>query len=217
MHVIKYKKKFNFSDACNYGVNNSSGEYLLFLNNDTEVITHDWIQSLLEHAQRPEVGMVGPKLIFEDKTIQHAGIVLSERDIAFHPFYGQDERTDIFTYIYTANIRNVSAVTGACCMVSRDKFNKVGGFDNKLRITYNDVDLNLKLRKEGYYNVYTPYAELFHYESKSVGRINTSERDTSELESAQKEMRKRWGEYLKRDPFYNDNFEQFGPGYRLPE
>lgn len=217
VHVIKYKKKFNFSDACNYGANNSSGEYLLFLNNDTEVITHDWIQSLLEHAQRPEVGMVGPKLIFEDKTIQHAGIVLSERDIAFHPFYGQDERTDIFTYIYTANIRNVSAVTGACCMVSRDKFNKVGGFDNKLRITYNDVDLNLKLRKEGYYNVYTPYAELFHYESKSVGRINTSERDTSELESAQKEMRKRWGEYLKRDPFYNDNFEQFGPGYRLPE
>ena len=172
---------------------------------------------MLEHAQRPEVGMVGPKLIFEDKTIQHAGIVLSERDIAFHPFYGQDERTDIFTYIYTANIRNVSAVTGACCMTSRDKFNKVGGFDNKLRITYNDVDLNLKLRKEGYYNVYTPYAELFHYESKSVGRINTSERDTSELESAQKEMRKRWGEYLKRDPFYNDNFEQFGPGYRLPE
>ena len=217
VHVIKYKKKFNFSDACNYGANNSSGEYLLFLNNDTEVITHDWIQSLLEHAQRPEIGMVGPKLIFEDKTIQHAGIVLSERDIAFHPFYGQDERTDIFTYIYTANIRNVSAVTGACCMINRDKFNKVGGFDNKLRITYNDVDLNLKLRKEGYYNVYTPYAELFHYESKSVGRINTSERDTSELESAQKEMRKRWGEYLKRDPFYNDNFEQFGPGYRLPE
>lgn len=217
IQIIKYKKKFNFSDACNYGADNSNGEYLLFLNNDTEVITHDWIQSLLEHAQRPEVGMVGPKLIFEDKTIQHAGIVLSERDIAFHPFYGQDERVDIFTYIYTANIRNVSAVTAACSMVSRKKFDEAGGFDPKLRVTYNDVDLNLKLRKKGYYNLYTPYAELFHYESKSVGRINTSERDSTELQEAQNEMRKRWGNYLKRDPFYNDNFEQFGPGYRLPQ
>lgn len=217
IQIVKYKKKFNFSDACNYGADNSNGEYLLFLNNDTEVITHDWIQSLLEHAQRPEVGMVGPKLIFEDKTIQHAGIVLSERDIAFHPFYGQDERVDIFTYIYTANIRNVSAVTAACSMVSRKKFDEAGGFDPKLRVTYNDVDLNLKLRKKGYYNLYTPYAELFHYESKSVGRINTSERDSTELQEAQNEMRKRWGDYLERDPFYNDNFEQFGPGYRLPK
>ena len=217
IQIVKYKKKFNFSDACNYGADNSNGEYLLFLNNDTEVITHDWIQSLLEHAQRPEVGMVGPKLIFEDKTIQHAGIVLSERDIAFHPFYGQDERVDIFTYIYTANIRNVSAVTAACSMVNRKKFDEAGGFDPKLRVTYNDVDLNLKLRKKGYYNLYTPYAELFHYESKSVGRINTSERDSTELQEAQNEMRKRWGNYLKRDPFYNDNFEQFGPGYRLPQ
>ena len=217
IQIVNYKKKFNFSDACNYGADNSNGEYLLFLNNDTEVITHDWIQSLLEHAQRPEVGMVGPKLIFEDKTIQHAGIVLSERDIAFHPFYGQDERVDIFTYIYTANIRNVSAVTAACSMVSRKKFDEAGGFDPKLRVTYNDVDLNLKLRKKGYYNLYTPYAELFHYESKSVGRINTSERDSTELQEAQNEMRKRWGDYLERDPFYNDNFEQFGPGYRLPK
>jgi len=215
--IVNYKKKFNFSDACNQGAKASRGEYLLFLNNDTKVITHDWIQALLEHAQRPEIGMVGPKLLFEDKTIQHAGIVLSERDIAFHPFYGEDQRVDIFTYIYTANIRNVSAVTAACSMVSRKKFDEVGGFDPKLRVTYNDVDLNLKRRKKGYYNLYTPYAELFHYESKSVGRINTSERDSTELQEAQNEMRKRWGDYLKRDPFYNDNFEQFGPGYRLPK
>lgn len=215
--IIDYKKKFNFSDACNQGVKASRGEYLLFLNNDTKVITHDWIQSLLEHAQRPGIGMVGPKLLFEDGTIQHAGIVLSDRDIAFHPFYGDNPLTDIFTYIYTANIRNVSAVTAACSMVSRKKFDEVGGFDPKLRVTYNDVDLNLKLRKKGYYNLYTPYAELFHYESKSVGRINTSERDSTELQEAQNEMRKRWGDYLKRDPFYNDNFEQVGPGYRLPK
>ncbi len=213
--VVNYKKKFNFSDACNQGAKAASGEYLLFMNNDTKVITHDWIQSLLEHAQRPEVGMVGPKLLFEDDTIQHAGIVLSERDIAFHPFYGENQQTDIFTYIYTANIRDVSAVTAACSMVGRAKFEEVGGFDTKLRVTYNDVDLNLKLREAGYNNIYTPYAELYHYESKSVGSITTDDRDKNELAAAQKEMRKRWGKQLQRDPYYNDNFEQFGPGYRL--
>lgn len=215
LKVVNYKKKFNFSDACNQGAKAASGEYLLFLNNDTKVITHDWIQSLLEHAQRPEIGMVGPKLLFEDNTIQHAGVVLSDRDIAFHPFYGEHQQIDIFTYIYTANIREVSAVTAACSMVSRAKFEEVGGFDTRLRVTYNDVDLNLKLREAGYSNIYTPYAELYHYESRSVGNITTDDRDKTELAAAQKEMRKRWGEQLRRDPYYNDNFEQFGPGYKL--
>ena len=189
----------------------------MFLNNDTEVITLEWIQAMLEHAQRPEIGMVGAKLLFPNEEVQHAGIVLSERDIAFHPFYMRNPLLDIFTYIFISNIREVSAVTAACSMVARSKFEEVGGFDEKLRVTYNDVDLNLKLRKAGYNNLYTPYAELFHHESVSVGRVNTSNRDQTELKSAQELMRKRWGKYLKRDPFYNDNFEQFGPGYRLPK
>lgn len=209
------KKPFNFSDACNSGAKEAKGEYLVFLNNDTEIITHEWIQGMLEHAQRPQNGMVGVKLLFPNETVQHAGVVLSERDIAFHPFYGTNPLVDIFTYIYVANIRNVSAVTAACSMVSKAKFDSVGGFDAKLRVTYNDVDLCLKLLDAGYNNVYTPAVQLFHYESISIGRVGTGDRDDKELKEASNLMRKRWAKYLKRDVYYNDNFEQHGPGYRL--
>jgi GT2 family glycosyltransferase len=216
VRILNWKKKFNFSAVCNYGAENANGEYFVFLNNDTEVITHDWIQGLLEHAQRPQNGMVGAKLLFPNETVQHAGVVLSERDIAFHPFYGQNPFIDIFNYIYIANIRNVSAVTAACSMVSREKFLEVGGFDTELRVTYNDVDLCLKLRQQGYNNVYMPFVELFHYESMSVGRIDTDDRDKKEFEAAKALMLKRWKSYLQRDPYYSDVFEQHGPGYKLP-
>jgi glycosyltransferase involved in cell wall biosynthesis len=209
---------FNFSEACNYGAANSTGEYLLFLNNDTEVISPDWIQGLLEHAQRIGVGMVGAKLLFENDTIQHGGIVLSERDIAFHPFYGKDPRLDIFEYIYVANVRNTAAVTAACSMVARSKFDQVGGFDPMLRVTYNDVDLCLRLLDKGYRNVYNPFVELYHYESISVGRINTTSRDADEFNDAKTLMTKRWAEkYLRNDPYYNPSFSQYGPGFELPE
>lgn len=214
--VTKWKgEKFNFSSACNYGVKKSTGEYIVFLNDDTEVLSSDWLESLLEHAQGPGVGMVGAKLLFPDDTIQHAGVVLSERDIAFHPFYGSSPKHDIFTNIYIENTRNCSAVTAACSMINRKAFDKVGGFDEELRVTYNDVDLCLRLLDSGLRNIYTPNATLYHHESVSVGKINTKERDDRELAEASKLMRQRWSKYLKRDPFYNENFEQFGPGYRL--
>lgn len=216
VRILNWKKKFNFSAVCNFGAENAKGEYFVFLNNDTEVITHDWIQGLLEHAQRPQNGMVGAKLLFPNETVQHAGVVLSERDIAFHPFYGQNPFIDIFNYIYIANVRNVSAVTAACSMVSKKKFFEVGGFDTELRVTYNDVDLCLKLRQQGYNNVYMPFVELFHYESMSVGRIDTDDRDKKEFEEAKALMLKRWKKYLVRDPYYSDAFEQHGPGYKLP-
>jgi glycosyltransferase involved in cell wall biosynthesis len=216
VRVVNWNKKpFNFSEACNFGAKQAKGEYFLFLNNDTEIISHDWIQGMLEHAQRPQNGMIGAKLLFPNETVQHAGVVLSEKDIAFHPFYGQNPLIDIFNYIYVANIRNVSAVTAACSMVSKEKFNSVGGFDVKLRVTYNDVDLCLKLLERGFSNVYTPAVELFHYESISVGRIETDDRDQVELREAQNIMKKRWSKYLKRDAYYNDNFLQHGPGYKL--
>lgn len=208
-------KKFNFSLACNHGAKRATGEYLLFLNNDTEVISGDWIEGLLEHAQREDVGMVGAKLFFPNKTIQHAGVVLSERDIAFHPFFGHDPQLDIFTNIYLSNVRNCSAVTAACSMVSKKKFDAVGGFDSELRVTYQDVDLNLKLLDKGYKNIYTPYVELLHYESMSVGKMRGGNRDMKEVKEASDLMRKRWLKYLQRDPYYNDNFEQHGPGYKL--
>lgn len=213
--VVEWNKPFNFSAACNFGAKNSQGEYLLFLNNDTEVITSGWIQGLLGHAQRKHVGMVGAQLKFPNDTIQHAGVVLSERDIAFHPFYGHAETLDIANYIYIANVRNTAAVTAACSMVSRKKFDEVGGFDTKLRVTYNDVDLCLKLLDKGYFNVYNASVKLYHYESMSVGKIHTSDRDQSEFQEAKALMTKRWGKYLKNDPYYNANFEQYGPGYAL--
>ncbi|HEY8999554.1 MAG TPA: glycosyltransferase family 2 protein [Candidatus Saccharimonadales bacterium] len=217
--VVRWKKTpFNYSDSCNFGAKHSRGEYLLFLNNDTELKSHSdsWIQNLLEHAQRDNVGAVGAKLLFPSDRIQHAGVVVTEQDIAFHPFYNQIPEVDIFTYIYVNNVRNVAAVTGACLMVSRKKFDEVGGFDVKLRVTYNDVDLCLKLLDAGYLNVYTPFVELTHYESVSVGKITTASRDTSELEAASALMRERWsGKFLGRDPYYNENFVQRGPGYEL--
>jgi GT2 family glycosyltransferase len=215
--LVKWRSNngFNFAAACNEGAKAAECEYLLFLNNDTEVMDASWIGDLLEHAQRKDVGAVGCKLLFEDETIQHAGVVLSKRDVAFHPFYGLNEKTDIFSNIYINNIRNVAAVTGACLMVSKKKFNEVGGFDKKLRVTYNDVDLCLKLLKAGYLNIYTPFASLTHYESKSVGKITSSERDQNEWKEAFELMQQRWNKYLERDPYYNDNFVQHGPGYNL--
>jgi len=212
VHVVRWTKPFNYSGVCNFGAQKAKGEYLLFLNNDTEVVSPDWIQALLEHAQRPEVGMVGCKLVFPSRHIQHAGVVLSEKG-PFHAFYGQNPNTDIFTYIYINNIRNCSAVTAACTMVDRKKFDKVGGFDTTLRVTYNDVDLCLKMLDAGYLNVYTPYAELVHYESMSVGKVNTSDRDMSELEAASAVMQKRWSKYLNDDQYYNPNFAKTSPGY----
>lgn len=214
--VELHKPEFNFSEACNYGAKKSTGEYLLFMNNDTEVITEEWIEGMLGHAQRKNTGMVGCKLLFPSNNIQHAGVVLSERDIAFHPFYNQDPRVDIFSNILIANTRNCAAVTAACSMVSRKKFDEVGGFDTGLRVTYNDVDLCLRLLDAGYFNVYTPYSELYHHESISVGKMNQGKRDHDEVKKASDLMKQRWQEkYLKNDPFYNPNFSQHGPGYEL--
>lgn len=214
--VVRWDKPFNYSGVCNFGAKKSKGDYLLFLNNDTEVVTPDWMQALLEHAQRPGVGMVGCKLVFPSRHIQHAGVVLSETG-PFHAFYGQNPNTDIFTYIFINNIRNCSAVTAACTMVDRKKFDKVGGFDTALRVTYNDVDLCLKMLKAGYVNVYTPFCELVHYESMSVGKITSTDRDQSELHAATAVMQKRWGNMLKDDKYYNSNFIKLGPGYRLQQ
>lgn len=216
--IVNWKaKQFNFSAACNTGAEHAAGDYLLFLNNDTEIMTSDWIESMLEHAQRPEIGMVGCKLLFPNDNIQHAGVVLRASDIAVHPFYNMHPKQDIFTNIYIANIRNCLAVTAACSMVAAFKFKAVGGFNENLRVTYNDVDLCLRLVDAGHNNLYTPYAEVRHYESISVGKVSTSARNTEELHAASEYMRKKWGKYLERDPFYNDNFSPTGQPYYLFE
>jgi GT2 family glycosyltransferase len=162
--IVRSPGQFNFSAINNAGARAARGEYLLFLNNDTEVVTADWLASMLEWAQQPEIGCVGAKLLFPDDSIQHAGVTLHDGS-AFHPCYGRqpDERT----WIESELVRNFSAVTGACLMVRRSLFQEIGGFDETFPVAYNDVDLCVRIMRAGYRNAYTPHAVLYHHESSS--------------------------------------------------
>jgi GT2 family glycosyltransferase len=199
--VFRYSDTFNFSKINNFAVKQSSGDYFIFLNNDTEVVTPDWIEALLEQAQIPEIGAVGCKLLYPGGTIQHAGVVLGmspdqTTGIAGHVFNGLSyEDNGYFGAINV--IKNYSAVTAACMMMSRKAYDAVKGFDEKLAVCYNDVDLCLRLREKGYRIVYTPYAELFHYESESRGC-------SVDINEAQY-MIKRWGALIKNDPYHSTN------------
>jgi len=210
IRVISYDRAFNFSAINNYAVKHAKGEMLLFLNNDTEVISGEWMSAMLEHAQRKEVGAVGCKLLYPNDTVQHAGIIIgvgngeSGDKVASHSpqlsprgHYGYEGRECITL--------NLSAVTAACMMVSKDVFEDAGGFDEGLAIAYNDVDLCLRLRQKGYLIVYTPHAVLYHHESLSRGYENTREK----MERFRKEvrlMRERWGSLIDAgDPYYNPN------------
>ncbi len=202
--VVKYNGNFNYSAINNHGVNFAAGKYLIFLNNDTEVISPNWIEEMLMYAQREDVGAVGAKLYFNDDTIQHAGVIIGIDGTGGHghKFFPRGHNG----YAGRASIvQNVSAVTGACMMVSKRAFYDVGGFDEALRVSFNDVDFCLRLMFNGYLNVFTPYAELYHYESKSRGYPDTAEKYAEMLIEADI-VCKRWAElYKKGDPFYNVN------------
>ncbi len=217
--ILTYKGEFNYSKVCNFGVKNSSGEYILLLNNDTEVITRNFIEELLMFAQRDDVGAVGAKLYFEDYKIQHAGIVLGlgAHRSAGHSHYGLSK--DNLGYMgRLCYAQDVSAVTGACLMVRRALYDEVGGLDEKLAVALNDVDLCLKFRKKGYLNVFTPFAELFHYESASRGS-DVSDADPDKAKRYEKEcayFKKKWKEELEKgDPYYNPNFSLDHSNYTL--
>ncbi len=208
--ILDFKKDFNFSAINNFAVKSAAGEIILFLNNDTEVILKEWLSAMLEHAQRNEVGAVGCKLLYPDKTIQHAGVILGinyldgENIVAEHsPKYIPYNNHGYFGKACV--IHNLSAVTAACMMLRKDVFEEVGGFDENLAIAYNDVDLCLKIREKGYLIVYTPYAQLYHYESQSSGYDGTEDKKERFLKEI-KYIRKRWGEVIdKGDPYYNPN------------
>lgn len=164
--ILDANIQFNYSRLNNLGVKHSKGEYLLFLNNDTEIISSNWIEELLGQAQQSHVGAVGAKLIYHNNTIQHAGVLIG-KSIAWHAFYGYplDSNNDLLSIV-----RNCSAVTGACLMVSRKIFDEVEGFDENLDVIYNDVDICLKIYKLGYFNVWNPNAVLYHHESATRGK-----------------------------------------------
>lgn len=210
--VIEFDEEFNYAKMNNLAATDAEGEYLLFLNNDTEVVSAGWMQAMLEHAQRPGVGAVGARLLYPHGRVQHAGVLVGVGSpwgprIAAHshqhypadsPGHGGAIKT----------VRNYSAVTAACMMVRRPVFEEAGGFDaENLRDAFNDVDLCLRLRERGYRIVYTPYAELYHHESAS----RTHEKNPAEAAY----MRRRWSETLDKDPYYNPNFSTGSGDFNL--
>ncbi len=205
--VVTYEGSFNYSAVNNLGVREAEGEYILLLNNDTQVITVNWMEELLMYAQREDVGAVGAKLYYGDKTIQHAGVVLAlgAHRTAGHSPYGQ-HRENLGYMGRLCYAQNVSAVTGACLMVAKELYWKVGGLDESFAVSLNDVDFCIKLREAGYLNVFTPFAELYHFESVSRGLDDQGEKaERYEEESAR--FRAKWKAVLEKgDPYYNVNF-----------
>jgi len=195
--VHRWTAPFNYSAINNFGVRQGRGEQLLFLNNDVEVLRADWLTAMLEYAQFDAVGSVGAKLLYTDGTIQHAGVVLNVGGVAQHAFRCTAKEVPGVPRLAELP-RNCSAVTGACMMVPRRVFDKVGGFDEALRVVLNDIDLCLRIREHGYEVVYTPHALLYHHEGASRGRLHPPEDEERFVA--------RWSAQLGRvDPYYNPN------------
>jgi len=212
VRVLALPGPFNYSRLNNQAALEASGEIILLLNNEVDVIGPEWLSEMVSHAIRPEVGAVGAKLFYKNNTIQHAGVVLGmgwPGGVADHFGMGAP-RDEPGPHGSLALLRSVSAVTGACLAVRRELFNAVGGLDEaNLAVAFNDVDFCLRLRERGYRNVWTPFAELYHYESVSHGGDLSGEK----LARFQKEvvyMRDRWGALLDEDPHWNPNLSLNG-------
>lgn len=205
---------FNYPAINNYGVECAKGEYILFLNNDTEIVNENCLEEMLGYCMREDVGAVGARLYFEDGTIQHAGVIVGLGGVAGHCFVGFPH--DALGYFGRIQIaQDYSAVTAACIMVKKSVFEEVDGFDEKYAVAFNDVDLCMKIRKAGYLIVYNPYAELNHYESKSRGYEDTEEK-VKRFNSEVALFQSRWGDFLEEgDPYYNRNLTLDNCDFRL--
>lgn len=206
--VVTYSGAFNYAKLNNFGAGFATGKYLLLLNNDTQVISMNWLEAMLMYAQRPDVGAVGAKLYYGDRTIQHAGVVigLGAHRTAGHTHYkiNYDNLGYMGRLCYA---QNVSAVTGACLMVRKSLYDALGGLDETFAVALNDVDFCLRIREKGYLNVFTPFAELYHFESASRGSDLVDEEKAARYETESALFRERWKEQLaKGDPYYNPNF-----------
>ncbi len=216
VRIVTYEGEFNYSAINNLGVSRATGEYVVLLNNDTEVISINWLEELLMYAQREDVACVGAKLYYADKTIQHAGIVigLGAHRTAGHTHYrvSQNNLGYMGRLCYA---QDVTAVTGACLMVKKALYDKVGGLDESFAVALNDVDFCLRLRKLGYLNVWNPYCELYHLESKSRG-LDTEGKQAARYDAEAEKFRERWQEELAAgDPYYNVNFSLDRSDYSL--
>ncbi len=201
--ILRHDQPFNFAAINNQAVERTEGELVCLLNNDTEVIRPGWLDEMVAHALRPEIGAVGARLLYTNGTLQHAGVVLGLGGVAGHAHRGLPGESG-GPGGRALLVQNVSAVTAACLVVRRSVYREVAGMDESLAVALNDVDFCLKIRARGYRNLYTPFAELFHHESASRGRDLTPEQTArAELEKAL--VVERWGQELTRDPAYNPN------------
>lgn len=214
--VVDIPDSFNWSRFNNRAAAVAEGEFLLFLNDDIEVQQMDWLEALLEHAQRPEVGVVGPQLLYPDRKVQHAGIFLVTLGVGRHSFRFQAE-DDPGYFGLALTTRNVIAVTGACMLMRREVFESVRGFDEGLAVAFNDIDLCLRIRQAGFRNLWTPFAELYHHESASRGYEDTPEK-IKRFQTEIDLMRQRWSALLPADPAHNVNLPLVSDGssYAFP-
>ena len=195
---------FNYSKINNYAISKASGDYYLLLNNDIEIITPEWIEEMLMFVQRKDVGAAGAMLYYPDDTVQHAGVLLGMNGVAGHYFknFGRDEIGYMGRLAYA---QNVTAVTAACMLIKASVYHEVGGLDETFEVAFNDVDLCMKIRRAGHLIVWTPFAELYHYESKSRGYEDTVEKQRRFLGEIER-FQLRWSKELKDgDPYYNPN------------
>ena len=212
VRIIPYSGAFNYSAMNNMAVSHARGEVIALLNNDIEVKHPSWLEEMVSHAIRPDIGAVGAKLYYPDGRIQHAGVVIGLGGLAGHAFCF--ETGDEAGYFGQAKLtRAVSAVTGACMVVRRSVFNEVGGLNEmNLKVAFNDIDLCLKIQAAGYRNVFTPFAELIHHESASRGYEDTPEKQ-ARFQTEVEYMQATWDEVIKNDPFYNPNLTLRGSNY----
>ena len=211
--VISYDIEFNYSKLNNFAAEASIGEYLCLMNNDIEIISAGWIEELLGHSEQSDVGCVGPRLWYPDDTIQHAGVFVGYYGVAghWHRFNKRGEES----YMNRASIQQtVSALTGAVLFVKKTIFDEVGGLDERLAVAFNDIDFCLKVRNRGYRNIYTPYAQMYHYESASRGKDVTYEQKQRELSEIEF-MKNKYGNQLIECPQYNPNLSLESEDFEL--
>jgi GT2 family glycosyltransferase len=204
VRVLRWDAPFNYSAINNFGVANACGSVIGLVNNDIEPINPEWLEEMVRQVCRPDIGCVGAKLYYPNDTIQHAGVVLGIGGVAGHSQkYFSRNALGYFGRLHLAH--NVSAVTGACLLVRKEVYQQVGGLDEEhLKVSFNDVDLCIKVREAGYRNLFTPYAELYHHESVSRGPNDTrAKRAVADAEA--QFMRQKWGKLLDTDPCYNPN------------
>ena len=215
VRIIEYTKSFNFSAINNFAVSNSNGSIIVLLNNDTEIITSNWLEQLVSYASMPDVGAVGVMLYYPDNTIQHAGVILGIGGVAGHAYLGSP-RGSSGQFNRLKLVQNLSAVTAACLAIEKRKYLEVGGLEEKeLKIAFNDVDFCMKLLQEGYRNLWTPNVELYHYESASRGYEDTPEKK-KRFEDEVLYMLKKWNGMLDFDPAYNPNLSLQHSNFKIP-